>query len=141
MKPLTQALGNAKSKAAALLGDRDKTVRLLDSSRKLLSRDVDPLDAKGLTGRALALTRMVRCWVNREYREVPWQTLVLVTAGLAYLVMPLDAIPDFIPVTGFIDDVAIISAIISSVARDLDDFLEWERTSSSKEASSGQVFD
>jgi uncharacterized membrane protein YkvA (DUF1232 family) len=129
MKSLNEKLGNAKNKAAALLGDRDKTVRLLDASRSLLSRGVDPLDAKGMTGRLLALIRMVRCWVNREYRDVPWQTLVLVTASLVYLVTPVDAIPDFIPILGFTDDVAIISAVIASVGRDLERFLQWEKDS------------
>ncbi|NTU59411.1 MAG: DUF1232 domain-containing protein [Chlorobiaceae bacterium] len=129
MKSLNKTLGNAKSKAAALLGDRDKTVRLLDASRHLLSRGVDPLDTKGLSGRVLALIRMVRCWVNREYKEVPWQTLVLVTAGLIYLVTPLDGIPDLLPLIGFSDDIAVLSAVIVSVSRDLEKFLEWEKSS------------
>jgi uncharacterized membrane protein YkvA (DUF1232 family) len=132
MKSLNETLGTAKSKAAALLGDRDKTVRLLDASRHLLSRGVDPLDTKGLTGRLLALIRMVRCWVNREYRDVPWQTLVLVTASLVYLVTPVDAIPDFIPLIGFTDDVAVITAVIASVGRDLERFLQWEKDSTNQ---------
>ncbi len=129
MKPLNLAWENAKTKAADLLGDTDKTVRLLDASRRLLSRGVDPLDTKGLSGRVLALIRMIRCWVNREYREVPWQTLVLVTAGLIYLVSPIDAIPDFMPLIGFSDDFAVLSAVIVSVGRDLEKFLEWEKAS------------
>ena len=132
MKSLSEKLGNAKSKAASLLGDREKTMRLLDASRSLLSRGVDPLDAKGMTGRLLSLIRMVRCWVNREYKDVPWQTLVLVTASLVYLVTPVDAMPDFIPILGFTDDVAIISAVIASVGRDLERFLDWEKASTAQ---------
>ncbi|HWQ41187.1 MAG TPA: YkvA family protein, partial [Desulfosporosinus sp.] len=67
-----------------------------------------------------------------EYREVPWQTLVLITAGLIYLVSPVDAIPDFMPLIGFSDDFAVLSAVIISVGRDLEKFLAWEKASTAE---------
>ncbi|HUN13022.1 MAG TPA: YkvA family protein, partial [Rhabdaerophilum sp.] len=36
-------------------------------------------------------------------------------AALAYFVMPIDAVPDFMPVLGFTDDAAVIAAAIASV--------------------------
>jgi uncharacterized membrane protein YkvA (DUF1232 family) len=39
----------------------------------------------------------------------------ILLAALAYLVLPLDGIPDMIPILGFTDDAAVIAAAISAV--------------------------
>ena len=43
-----------------------------------------------------------------------WLKSIAVTA-LIYLVTPIDVIPDFIPVQGFIDDLAVLTATIASI--------------------------
>jgi len=43
-----------------------------------------------------------------------WLKSIAITA-LIYLVTPIDAIPDFIPVQGFIDDLAVLTAAIASI--------------------------
>ena len=42
--------------------------------------------------------------------RVPWYAKVLAGAILAYALSPLDLIPDFIPVLGYLDDLVIIPA-------------------------------
>lgn len=45
-------------------------------------------------------------------KEVPLKVKLTIAGALAYLVLPLDLIPDFIPIVGFGDDAAaILSAI------------------------------
>ena len=44
-------------------------------------------------------------------RTIPFRTRVLVWVLLAYLVSPIDIIPDFIPVVGYADDV-VLSALV-----------------------------
>jgi uncharacterized membrane protein YkvA (DUF1232 family) len=36
---------------------------------------------------------------------------------LAYLAMPIDLVPDFVPVLGYADDVVIVAAVLRSVVR------------------------
>ena len=43
----------------------------------------------------------------------PPQARVTMLAALTYLIMPLDLIPDLIPVAGFSDDLVAITAVIS----------------------------
>ena len=73
---------------------------------------------------------MVRCTISKEYLDTPWQTIVLITAALIYFVSPFDAIPDFLPFIGFIDDAAIISAVFASISKDVEKFIAWEATNS-----------
>ena len=77
---------------------------------------------------------MVRYSANREYLDTPWQTIVLITAAIIYFVSPFDAIADFIPFIGYIDDAAIISAVFASISKDVEKFIAWEAGKSASEA-------
>ena len=136
MKLLNEALGHATGRAVSMLKDRKRALRLLDSTLRHLSRAPAAINAKGLTVKMRAASRMVRLSVRREYRDVPWQSLVLITAGFIYFVSPADAIPDFIPLLGFTDDAAILAAIFASISSDLEKFIEWERARSAESAES-----
>jgi len=46
---------------------------------------------------------------------VPVSVKALLYAALGYLVSPLDAIPDTIPVIGYSDDLAVLAAAVASV--------------------------
>lgn len=48
--------------------------------------------------------------------KTPSGARVIMIAALAYLVLPADAIPDFIPVAGFADDLAALVAAFAAIA-------------------------
>ena len=73
-----------------------------------------------------ALFSLVKDYANGTYREVPWNTIVAAGAGLLYLVCPIDLIPDFIPVIGLVDDLAVLTFVLKSVHTDLQDYLQWK---------------
>lgn len=41
--------------------------------------------------------------------RVPWYAKAIVPALILYLAMPLDIIPDFIPVIGYLDDLLVVA--------------------------------
>lgn len=45
----------------------------------------------------------------------PSRVRMLILGGLAYFVLPFDAIPDILPLVGFTDDAAVIAAVIAAV--------------------------
>ncbi len=49
--------------------------------------------------------------------SVPWNAKVALGAGIAYLAMPLDLIPDFIPVVGGFDDAIVAALVLAYVVR------------------------
>ncbi|MFG1619717.1 YkvA family protein [Nonomuraea wenchangensis] len=50
-------------------------------------------------------------------RDLPRGVRVRLVLLLAYLAVPLDLVPDFIPVLGYADDAIIITAVLRSVVR------------------------
>ncbi|HEY9640674.1 MAG TPA: YkvA family protein [Coleofasciculaceae cyanobacterium] len=48
--------------------------------------------------------------------ETPLWAKTIIYSALAYLVLPTDAIPDFIPFTGYADDLATLATALGAVA-------------------------
>jgi uncharacterized membrane protein YkvA (DUF1232 family) len=49
--------------------------------------------------------------------RVPWYTKVLAACVVAYALSPIDLIPDFIPVLGYLDDLILIPLGVSLVVK------------------------
>ena len=70
-----------------------------------------PSDQRGIMKRAFALPWRAKLkLIGRLLRDkqVPWYAKLIIPAVIAYLAMPLDIIPDFIPVLGQLDDMLVI---------------------------------
>jgi len=49
--------------------------------------------------------------------RVPWYVKVLIVLLLGYFISPIDLIPDFIPIIGYLDDLIIISLTIYLIVK------------------------
>ena len=49
-------------------------------------------------------------WIAARDSRVPWYAKVVAGAVAAYAISPIDLIPDFIPVLGYVDDLIIVPA-------------------------------
>jgi uncharacterized membrane protein YkvA (DUF1232 family) len=49
-------------------------------------------------------------------RDTPLQVKAALIGALAYFVLPVDSVPDFLPVLGFTDDAAVLATTIKLVA-------------------------
>jgi uncharacterized membrane protein YkvA (DUF1232 family) len=56
--------------------------------------------------------------------RVPRRRKVLLVALLGYLAMPLDLVPDFIPVAGQLDDLIIVAVVLRAVLRSGEGLIE-----------------
>jgi uncharacterized membrane protein YkvA (DUF1232 family) len=51
---------------------------------------------------------VVALWIAGRDPRVPWHAKAVAAAVAAYALSPIDLIPDFIPVLGYLDDVIIV---------------------------------
>lgn len=63
---------------------------------------------------------------NGNYREIPFWSIAAIVAALLYVLNPMDLIPDFIPVFGYVDDAAVIAACLVMVRQDLQSYAQWK---------------
>lgn len=49
-------------------------------------------------------------------RKTPWYVKVLLGAGLVYILSPYDIIPEWVPVFGILDDIALAALLIAWAA-------------------------
>ena len=57
------------------------------------------------------------CYMMDKY--VPWYRKTIVVAALIYFISPIDAIPDFAPIFGYLDDLGVIVAAIKYLGSEI----------------------
>ena len=62
---------------------------------------------------------MVRDALSGRYKGLSKGDLTLIAGALAYLVLAVDIVPDFIPVVGLLDDCAVLSWVFKRFAEEL----------------------
>jgi uncharacterized membrane protein YkvA (DUF1232 family) len=74
-----------------------------------------------------ALPRMVLATMRGQYDG--GLRLALMAAATAYVVSPIDAVPEaLVLVVGLIDDAVVVAWLAGTVLAETDRFLRWERT-------------
>ncbi|MGE5396106.1 MAG: YkvA family protein [Chitinophagales bacterium] len=72
------------------------------------------LDIQALKAKARkAKTDLGVIYLAFRHKETPWYAKVLIALVVSYALSPIDLIPDFIPVLGYLDDLILIPAGIA----------------------------
>ena len=83
----------------------------------------------GLGERLTALPRLARATFRGEYTGTTRGRLLLIVGAVAYVVSPVDFVPEaFLSVFGLADDALVFSWIAARVINETEAFLAWERT-------------
>lgn len=114
----------AEIKAKDYIESPEKLNTLVDSANKKAKKKRSSL--KDVWGSLMASFRLVKAYSNGTYRDIPWQSLVLIIAALIYFVMPVDLIPDIVAVAGYLDDATLLAWTLGSVSKEIDRYKEWE---------------
>ena len=87
----------------------------------------------GLAERAGAVPRMVRAMARGDYRGTTFGHVALLAAAVAYVVSPLDLMPEALfGLLGLGDDAVVVAWLAAALVNDTEAFLTWERTSGSR---------
>ncbi len=113
---------------------RDAAAKVLKRRFRLLALVRDAYAKLGRHEHALTrvqddlrlLLRLARAWATRQYRNVPWRSVLYAVAAIIYFVNPVDVIPDVLVGIGFVDDAAVVAAVVRAIRKDLEAFRDWE---------------
>lgn len=75
-----------------------------------------------------SMISMIKSFVNGSYRAVPFTSIAAIAAALIYLLNPIDVIPDFIPLVGFIDDAFVLDLCMRMINKDLEAYRRWKES-------------
>ncbi|MFJ4678098.1 MULTISPECIES: YkvA family protein [unclassified Kitasatospora] len=91
-----------------------------------LYRETRRPGAPGLGARVRALPRLLRDALTGRYPGVgPGKLAALTVAVGVYLLSPVDAVPDFLPVIGWGDDTALLLWFLMGLTRESGRYVEW----------------
>lgn len=72
------------------------------------------------------LLSLLQDYSTGKYRNISTATLTLVTFAVAYVILPFDCMPDFLPVLGFGDDLAFLTAVLYKVHGEIETYNQWK---------------
>ena len=72
------------------------------------------------------MIELLQDYADKSYTDIPVRIIISVVAVLIYVISPVDLIPDFIPLVGYIDDVAIVLFVLDlGLSGDLKAYKVW----------------
>jgi uncharacterized membrane protein YkvA (DUF1232 family) len=103
-----------------------KRIKLIATVASVVRASTRP-GAPSLTSRVQAVPRLVRATVSGRYVGTTRGRLALLAGAVAYIVSPVDLVPEAVlPVLGTVDDAVVISWAIKTLVEETDRFLAWE---------------
>ena len=69
---------------------------------------------------------LIKDYWKGAYRDVSVKSIVIFLAGLAYIISPIDLIPDYIIGLGQVDDAAILALSLYFLEKDLVRYKQWK---------------
>lgn len=109
--------------AKNLINNNEKLNQFLDKAEAYLSKS----SSKGLQ-KAATVISMIRDYASGAYTEIPTNAIIGLVACLVYMVLPVDIIPDVIPVVGMVDDIGVVMVTIKSFDKDIDNYIAWKNS-------------
>ena len=79
-----------------------------------------------LWNRFKLMGEMVVAYKRGEYRNVPPSLIASMVFAILYVVCPVDLIPDYLPVIGFVDDAAVVSLLFGQIQSELLCFVQHQ---------------
>ena len=122
-----KALNDKEREAEKLLNDSAQTHETLKKAEGLLDK-LRKMPAIGkLVDDIATAIELVKDFIDGRYRRVPTPVIISTLAGLLYIISPIDIIPDFIPVFGWVDDALVFTLVLyAGLSAELSKYRKWK---------------
>ena len=119
-----EALESGYAQSEALLNDKDE----LDNFLYRLEQKINDMPFVGKKFSMIpVMISLVKNYVQGKYTTVPYGTILAVLSALIYFLAPIDLVPDFIPLAGYIDDMAVLGLCMNMVSIDIETYEKWRQ--------------
>ena len=120
-KKVNEKFNSFKRKAYS----EDDMKKVFDNEDKIMGK-MNDMNLKGFIEEVKIFFLMLKDFFTRKYTEVPVGTIMAIAGSLLFVLSPIDIIPDFIPVVGFLDDAGVIAACMNFVKIDLENYKKFK---------------
>jgi uncharacterized membrane protein YkvA (DUF1232 family) len=109
----------------------DALAERADAARRFAERA--PWYARGGAGKVMTKLRLlwmvVGDYAAGRYRRLPWRSVVVCAAAIAYVLSPFDLIPDWLVPVGWTDDLVVLALAWGMVKKELREYCAWKGVS------------
>ena len=120
-----EALESGYAQSEALLNDKDE----LDDFLYRLEKKINNMPFVGKKFSMIpVMISLVKNYVQGKYTTVPYGTILAILSALIYFLAPIDIVPDFIPLAGYLDDMAVVGLCMTMVNTDLENYEKWRQS-------------
>ncbi len=119
-----EALESGYAQSEALLNDKDE----LDDFLYRLEQKIYDMPFVGKKFSMIpVMISLVKNYVQGKYTTIPYGTILAVLSALIYFLAPIDIVPDFIPLAGYLDDMAVLGLCMNMVSIDIETYEKWRQ--------------
>ena len=113
-------------RAGKMMPNRERISKTIRKARKIFERLHNLPRCKGLSKNICDFCDLLSDYFDGTYPNLPLSTIVAVLGGVLYLVLPMDAISDFFPLMGYLDDAGVMAFVIATEKADMKEYLSWK---------------
>lgn len=125
-KRIFKLLGLFLIRGREILADPDRLKETIAEVQNFISgKQGGPL--REIIDRLKLLLAMLNDYRKGVYKKLPKRTLISALALFLYITSPIDVIPDFIPVIGFMDDLFLFNFLWDQISKDVSDYSAWRQ--------------
>jgi uncharacterized membrane protein YkvA (DUF1232 family) len=120
-KRMNNIMQSCEETSETIVSSGVESQKKLSKAKELINKLTTNKHIKPLVNDSVAVISLLTSFFRKEY-PIKKKVAIGLLAPLLYLVMPIDAIPDIIPVAGYLDDALILINAFSKFRGVIDDY-------------------
>jgi len=94
---------------------------------------------KGFISKIPVIVRMIKSATKKGGYKPHFKNIIVPGLVLVYLISPIDFLPDFIPVIGVLDDIALLAFAIPLLITEAEKFVAWEASQTEDKVNDAEI--